>query len=368
MVASAMVTDVALPPALSALCRLGPRISLGCDLIAAADDDKVDEPAREGRDGEESSGDFVDFEFRLHDPVAMLPADELFADGKLVPLQMAVGKPVVLGSAAKIRSPERAKTLRMAEDSGSDPYAFSPRAPSCTSRWRELLGLKRAATPKPDPVKVSPALAAAKSKNPNPDARSLEHLFHRNLKLSPLEASLSLPLLHNTEWESVSISSRGPDHEDHPRLSHDSDKPSHHIPTIRLVRPLPAVAEPGRSRIRRTASSEITPPRPPPMGPVDSPRMNPSGKVVFHGLERSSSSPGSFTGGARPRARGMERSYSATVVRVTPVLNVPVCSLRGSGRACPALGFGQLFSPQKEEKPVRGSSATRSEKTTNQRD
>ncbi|RWW25271.1 hypothetical protein GW17_00010399 [Ensete ventricosum] len=368
MVASAMVTDVALPPALSALCCLGPRISLGCDLIAAADDEKVDEPAREGRDGEESSGDFVDFEFRLHDPVAMLPADELFADGKLVPLQMAVGKPVALGSAAEIRSPERAKTLRMAEDSGSDPYAFSPRAPSCTSRWRELLGLKRAATPKPDPVKVSPALAAAKSKNPNPDARSLEHLFHRNLKLSPLEASLSLPLLHNTEWESVSISSRGPDHEDHPRLSHDSDKPSHHIPTIRLVRPLPAVAEPGRSRIRRTASSEITPPRPPPMGPVDSPRMNPSGKVVFHGLERSSSSPGSFTGGPRPRARGMERSYSATVVRVTPVLNVPVCSLRGSGRACPALGFGQLFSPQKEEKPVRGSSATRSEKTTNQRD
>ncbi|CAL9112574.1 unnamed protein product [Musa acuminata var. zebrina] len=367
MMASALVTDVALPPAFSAFCRLGPRISLGSDLIAAADDDKADEPGREGPDGDESGGDFVDFEFRLHDPVAMLPADELFVDGKLVPLQMAVAKPVALRSAAEIRSPERAKTLRMAEDSGSDPYTFSPRAPSCTSRWRELLGLKRAATPKPDPVKVSPALAAAKSKNPNPDARSLKHLFHRNLKMSPLEASLSLPLLHNTKSDSVSISSRAPDHEDPPGLSLDSDKPSHHIPTVRLVRPLPAVAEPGRSRIRRTASLEITPP-PPPIGPVDSPRMNPSGKVVFHGLERSSSSPGSFTGGPRPRARGMERSYSATVVRVTPVLNVPVCSLRGSGRACPAFGFGQLFSPQKQEKPVRGSSATRSEKTTNQKD
>ncbi|URE39339.1 hypothetical protein MUK42_35326 [Musa troglodytarum] len=326
-----MVTDVALPPALSAFCRLDPGISLGCDLIDAADDDKANEPGRKGPD---------DFEFRLHDPVAMLPADELFADGKLMPLQMAVAKPVALRSAAEIRSPERAKTLRMAEDCGSDPYALSPRAPSCTSRWRELLGLKRAATPKPDPVKVSPALAAAKSKNPNADARSLKHLFHRNPKLAPLEASHSLPLLHNTESDSVSISSRGLNH---------------------------AVAEPGRSRIRRTASSEITTP-PPPIGPVDSPRMNPSGKVVFHGLERSSSSPGSFTGGPRPRARGMERSYSATVVRVTPVLNVPVCSLRGSGRARPVFGFGQLFSPQKKEKPIRGLSATGSEKTMNQRD
>ncbi|URE39337.1 hypothetical protein MUK42_35326 [Musa troglodytarum] len=272
----------------------------------------------------------------------MLPADELFADGKLMPLQMAVAKPVALRSAAEIRSPERAKTLRMAEDCGSDPYALSPRAPSCTSRWRELLGLKRAATPKPDPVKVSPALAAAKSKNPNADARSLKHLFHRNPKLAPLEASHSLPLLHNTESDSVSISSRGLNHEDRPRRSLDSDKPSHHVPTI------------------------TTPP--PPIGPVDSPRMNPSGKVVFHGLERSSSSPGSFTGGPRPRARGMERSYSATVVRVTPVLNVPVCSLRGSGRARPVFGFGQLFSPQKKEKPIRGLSATGSEKTMNQRD
>ncbi|CAL9107798.1 unnamed protein product [Musa textilis] len=367
MVASAMVTDVALPPALSAFCRLDPGISLGCDLIDAADDDKANEPGRKGPDGEESGGDFVDFEFRLHDPVAMLPADELFADGKLMPLQMAVAKPVALRSAAEIRSPERAKTLRMAEDCGSDPYALSPRAPSCTSRWRKLLGLKRAATPKPDPVKVSPALAAAKSKNPNADARSLKHLFHRNPKLAPLEASHSLPLLHNTESDSVSISSRGLNHEDRPRRSLDTDKPSHHVPTVRLVRPLPAVAEPGRSRIRRTASSEITTP-PPPIGPVDSPRMNPSGKVVFHGLERSSSSPGSFTGGPRPRARGMERSYSATVVRVTPVLNVPVCSLRGSGRARPVFGFGQLFSPQKKEKPIRGLSATGSEKTMNQRD
>ncbi|KAI3820419.1 hypothetical protein L1987_07966 [Smallanthus sonchifolius] len=45
-------------------------------------------------------------------------------------------------------------------------------------------------------------------------------------------------------------------------------------------------------------------------------------------LERSSSSPSSFNGGPRLKHRGMERSYSGNV-RITPVLNVPVCSLRG---------------------------------------
>lgn len=82
---------------------------------------------------------------------------------------------------------------------------------------------------------------------------------------------------------------------------------------------------------------------------VDSPRLNSSGKIVFTSLERSSSSPGSFNGGPRFKHRGMERSYSANV-RVTPVLNVPVCSLRGGSKSGSVFGFGQLFSsPQKKE-------------------
>ncbi|KAL2548072.1 Uncharacterized protein Fot_09602 [Forsythia ovata] len=36
-----------------------------------------------------SGKDFVDFEFRLEDSVTMLPADELFFDGKLVSLQLS---------------------------------------------------------------------------------------------------------------------------------------------------------------------------------------------------------------------------------------------------------------------------------------
>jgi hypothetical protein len=55
--------------------------------------------------------------------------------------------------------------------------------------------------------------------------------------------------------------------------------------------------------------------------------MNASGKIVFQGLERSSSSPaGSVHSSMRSRSRVMDRSYSAGV-RATPVvLNVPVCS------------------------------------------
>uniref|UniRef100_A0A0A9HGX4 Uncharacterized protein n=1 Tax=Arundo donax TaxID=35708 RepID=A0A0A9HGX4_ARUDO len=55
--------------------------------------------------------------------------------------------------------------------------------------------------------------------------------------------------------------------------------------------------------------------------------MNASGKIVFQGLERSSSSPvGSVPSSMRSRSRVMDRSYSAGV-RATPVvLNVPVCS------------------------------------------
>jgi hypothetical protein len=40
----------------------------------------------------------------------------------------------------------------------------------------------------------------------------------------------------------------------------------------------------------------------------------------------------------------MERSYSAHV-RVAPVLNVPVCSLRGSRKSVSVFGIDRLFSP-----------------------
>lgn len=98
---------------------------------------------------------------------------------------------------------------------------------------------------------------------------------------------------------------------------------------------------------------------------MDSPRMNSSGKIVFQGLERSSSSPSSLNGGPRFKHRGMERSYSANV-RVTPVLNVPVCSLRGSSKSSSVFGF-QLFSSQQKRDGGGNGTGNRGQQSSNMR-
>ncbi|KAG6513242.1 uncharacterized protein LOC121969110 [Zingiber officinale] len=365
--ASALVNSVALAPtATEAFSWLGPRISFSHDAVAV----DAPPPAAEGR----LDGSHDDFEFRLHDdPVAMLPADELFSDGKLVPLQLAVPKPAEAEppAAAEIVSPDPPETRRKAEISGVDPYPFSPRAPRCAARWRELLGLKRARAAKASvqaAIGAAPSVAASvASKNAIPRS-AIKHLLHRHPKAASADASLRLPLLRDSDQESSllvsrlshssSSSSSGPDHEDIARLSIDSDKPGHVPFRIPLAYSRPAV--PASSRValnhsRRTADSAAHQPR---AVSVDSPRMISSGKIVFQGLERSSSSPGSFTGGPRPRTRGVERSYSANV-RVAPVLNVvPVGSLRGSGKPVSVFGLAHLFSPQ-QKKEREGSASNR---------
>ncbi|KAK4285734.1 hypothetical protein QN277_002390 [Acacia crassicarpa] len=321
-----------------------------------------------------------DFEFRLEDPVTMLPADELFSDGKLVPLQLSAVKPSSSNEPTlpEARSPEAAKVRRVADISSMDPYLFSPKAPRCSSRWKELLGLKKLYLN--SNAGKSEMQKATSTSYTN---KSLKHFLHRSSRSSTSNldnASLSLPLLKESDCESVSISSRlslsssssGHEHEDLSSLSVDPEKPNTNPislhrnpnpaqPKMRFVkrragpidnnqRPLvdhPPCNRVGRSPIRRApgesggvGSRGVS---------VDSPRMNSSGKIVFQSLERSSSSPSSFNGGPRFKHRGMERSYSANV-RVTPVLNVPVCSLRGSSKSGSVFGFGQLFSsPQKKE-------------------
>ncbi|KAH7543896.1 hypothetical protein ACOSP7_031216 [Xanthoceras sorbifolium] len=319
--------------------------------------------------------DPVDFEFRLEDPVTMLPADELFSDGKLMPLHVSTLK---LSSAVRSAADESAKSCDI---SGMDPYLFSPKAPRCSSRWRELLGFKKLyQNTKSEPTHLKTTSSSSSSTSSNPAKSSLKHFLHRNSKPSSsssssfysLESSLSLPLLKDSDSESVSISSSrlslsssssGHEHEDLPRLSLDSDKPTlnpnpnpfANPQRMRMVKPREGgtnhnqttggTSRVGRSPMRRETSSSSTTSR---GVSVDSPRMNSSGKIVFQSLERSSSSPSSFNGGPRFKQRGMERSYSANV-RVTPVLNVPVCSLRGSSKSGSVFGFGQLFSssPQK---------------------
>ncbi|GAB4846719.1 hypothetical protein Ancab_025727 [Ancistrocladus abbreviatus] len=340
--------------------------------------------------------DVGDFEFRLDDPVTMLPADELFSEGKLVPLQLSAARPVtetmpVAVAKEEIRSEDVGKFSRRNEflsvSSSSEAYLFSPKAPRCSSRWRELLGLKKLYQNCSNGNKASTTSNATTSSNSSSSsssaAKSIKHFLHRSSKSTVVSssacdgASLSVPLLKEySDCESVSISSRlslsssssGHDHDDLPRLSLDADKPNNnhsHIslsrsssgqnsnpnqnpPKLRVVKARPLIDHPmatgsgcstnrmGRSMIRRAQQDPTIITR---GVSVDSPRMNSSGKIVFQSLERSSSSPSSFNGGPRYKYRGMERSYSANV-RITPVLNVPVCSLRGSSK----FGFGQLFS------------------------
>ncbi|CAL1353141.1 unnamed protein product [Linum trigynum] len=67
-----------------------------------------------------------DFEFRLDDPVAMLPADELFSEGKLVPMQVTSSKPWL-------------STATSAEFLAG--IATTVEAKS--GRWKEILGLRK---------------------------------------------------------------------------------------------------------------------------------------------------------------------------------------------------------------------------------
>ncbi|ESQ27211.1 hypothetical protein EUTSA_v10018666mg [Eutrema salsugineum] len=303
-----------------------------------------------------------EFEFRLEDPVGMLPADELFSDGKLATKHQTVGKC-------------RRMDVEM-EISGADNCLFSPKAPRCSSRWRELLGLKRFS----QNSKAASTTTTLPSNPRSSTSSSLKQFLHRSSRSSSSSGSssseaslLSLPLLKDSDCESLSLSSSrmslsssssGHDHEDIPRLSLDAERPSHMLnlnhnltanpfaparslnpnpPRMRLVKPRDSNhgsgGRVGRSPMRRSTGGETCQAAMSRGVSVDSPRLNSSGKIVFQSLERSSSSPSSFNGGTSGyRHRGMERSYSANV-RVTPVLNVPVCSIRGG-----SVIFGQFFS------------------------
>ncbi|CAN6247081.1 unnamed protein product [Urochloa humidicola] len=384
--ASAVASNVHAGPAAAAAMSFGwlgpPRLSFGRDasVVEVVEEEHVGaaEPAA-------ISKDFIDFEFSLGGAATMLPADELFADGKLLPLrpsQAAAGKAAAevlererererrdtaLVAEIPPSTPERVKAVHpAAAEAALDPYVFSPKAPTCSSRWRELLRLRKVQTPqKPSPAaspspSASPAPAAATPSRASTSsaARSLKLLLlQRNgggrasdLSAAPLlrdssDSEASLSLASSRFSLSSSSSSSAHDHDDFPRHSLDSVDPTPR-PRIRLDRSNPHHAAPhphppaaasatgtastparaSYSPARRRPSTPQPPP-PPSVASVDSPRMNASGKIVFQGLERSSSSPaGSVHSSMRSRSRVMDRSYSAGV-RATPVvLNVPVCS------------------------------------------
>ncbi|KAG8069837.1 hypothetical protein GUJ93_ZPchr0006g43749 [Zizania palustris] len=373
--ASAVASSLPAPPPAVGFAWLGPRVSFGRDVVAGQETASSSSAAESA-----ISKEFIDFEFSLGGAATMLPADELFSDGKLLPLRP---HPVVQPETGREQererdnmsaeiplTPELVNTVRPLVSECFDPYVFSPKAPTCSSRWRELLRLKKVQSPqKPSPSaspSPSPAITASTpSRASNSSAsRSLKLLLlQRNggrasaaavsdLSVAPLlrdssdsEASLSLA---SSRFSLSSSSSSSHEHDDFSRHSVDSVDPTPR-PRIRIVRSQPhtqppAAAKPraGQSPARRRPSTPSPPP--PQVASVDSPRMNASGKVVFQGLERSCSSPaGSVHSSVRSRSRVMDRSYSAGV-RATPVvLNVPVCTR-------PVFGFfkDKKDSPAKE--------------------
>ncbi|CAA7016283.1 unnamed protein product [Microthlaspi erraticum] len=321
----------------------------------------------------ENEEDSVDFEFLLEDPVTMLTtADELFSNGKLVPLKFSGAttteeKPIVtaVNTVAKPR-----RRLEM-EISGADPYLFSPRAPRCTVRWRELLGLKRLAK-----TQEEASSSRLSSSSPNPKTASFRHFLNRSSKSNaaapsppPLikdsDISESSTSISSSRLSLSSSSSSGHELDDLPRLSLDLDKPTAPNPFAR-PRAHHHLRNPNQPRKPRRHSPADESTESESRGltvTADSPRLNASGKIVFHGLERSSSSPGNFTGGPRMKQHhGMPRSHSANV-RISPVLNVPVSSLRGGPKS--GLFFGQLFSSSSSSSSSSSLSGNRAQLQSN---
>ncbi|CAH8355269.1 unnamed protein product [Eruca vesicaria subsp. sativa] len=242
-----------------------------------------------------------EFEFRHEIPVGMLPADELFSDGKLM---------------TKVTAAVEVETEVTGEDGC---LVSSPKAPRCSSKkWRELLGLKRFS----QTASFKQFLNRGSKTTSSSDAGSLI-----NLPLLSDSESLSLS---SSRMSLSSSSSSSHDHEDTtPRLSLDAERLNHLANHHNITANPFAPARPRMRLVKKPSDREEV--------SVDSPRLNSSGKIVYQSLERSSSSPSGTSGGGY-RNRGVERSYSANV-RVAPVLNVPVCSVRGG-----SVIFSQFFS------------------------
>ncbi|KAL2528054.1 uncharacterized protein Fot_20655 [Forsythia ovata] len=138
----------------------------------------------------------------------MLPADELFFDGKLVPLQLSTIRHsmTVVSPLANVKLPDTSKLRRTNEISLTNPYLFSPKAPRCSSRWKELLGLKKISQNTSARCEESKTMSSLSSNNNNKNTtKSLKHFLQRSSKSSlnaSIDFSLSLPLLKDSENES----------------------------------------------------------------------------------------------------------------------------------------------------------------------
>ncbi|KAF0892556.1 hypothetical protein E2562_016853 [Oryza meyeriana var. granulata] len=280
-----------------------------------------------------------EFEFRIPAAAAVLSAaDELFSGGKLVPLLPPPRPSPPCSPPPCLEVP-------------SEPA--SPRAPRCAGhRWRDLLLLV--------------------SKKPNSGERKDRaggNLKRRETYVQPLLSRASSSSSSTSSCDSGRNARRPPQPSRSPLRTRSApvasllhlmskkqtgdNKSSSAADAPLRRREAPCAAHPFLTRVSSSSSASSSdsgrnsrapwhppgPARPRPAVAAESPRVSASGRVVFRGLERCSSSPATAgIGPRRPRPRGMERSFSANV-RVDPVINV--------------FGFGHLFlpsSPAKEKK------------------
>uniref|UniRef100_A0ACD5UTT5 Uncharacterized protein n=1 Tax=Avena sativa TaxID=4498 RepID=A0ACD5UTT5_AVESA len=278
-----------------------------------------------------------DFEFRIPAAAAALSAaDELFSGGKLVPL---------LPPAPLPSPPCPPPPCQDTEEPLPEPA--SPRAPRCAGRrWRDLLQLvtKR---PKVDGSKCRTEASLGRRPLLSRDSSSSSSASScdsgsKNARRPPQPTSRS-PLRTRSAPVATLLHLISSKHPGDCRNGAAAAPPSprQRQPLLTRVCSSSSASSSDSGRTLHAPWHPRVPARPRPTVAAESPRVSASGRVVFRGLERCSSTPAATGIGGqarRPRPRGMERSYS-TNVRVDPVINV--------------FGFGHLFfpsSPAKEKK------------------
>lgn len=355
----------------------------------------------------------------------MLPADELFYDGKLLPLympQQVRESDLATMSQGRNNPAEFSRTNGIIEQvtensitSGApfsasqrmDASPISPKAPTCTCRWKDLFGLKKmqsqevkdASGCKPQlktskhasssdpffvPGRTSDAgndskASTLRSESQNHAVCFLQdqtagspHLFpFLSEPLSTADPGLT-PVIHAQNWPmdramSGSRSSKSSDDSEGTETQRKMPKPEGGAAAVVKHRnSISRARSPVKSSELRSAaamsprrgSRGVSPGRPS-VGnrPTESSRNAIAARLVVRGLDRSYSSPKPMRiRSGKQRAdgsRSLERStsYSASV-RVSPVINMPVYISPGlrKGSKTGIFGLGQLFSSKKEKK------------------
>ncbi|OEL32439.1 hypothetical protein BAE44_0006541 [Dichanthelium oligosanthes] len=296
-----------------------------------------------------AEADADEFEFHVVPAAAaaLSAADELFSGGKLVPLHRPA-------PASAPCSPPPCLEVEPA----SEPT--SPRAPRCAGRrWRDLLHLVSSSKKAKDDSKCADGCLKRRETHFRPllsrdsssssSASSVDSGSHARRPPAPSCSPLrtrSAPvanLLHlmSRTRSAADRTGASPDASLHPRWQ-DPACAAHPLLTRASSSSSSSASSSDSGRNPRAAPWRPRGPSRPSRVPAvaaESPRVSASGRVVFRGLERCSSTPASAgIGPRRPRPRGMERSYSANV-RVDPVINV--------------FGFGLLFMPSSPAKERR---------------